>query len=126
MIGNARWNYTIALAGMGITFIVSISRNELLTSLFRSFFCFVAVFLLAYLFRWIFGTVLGFNQTTHESAAGEQLHDQPQSAGQHVDLSTPEELDFVPLELPKVEVDIKQTDPAQLVGALRHLSDHEG
>lgn len=134
MIGTIRWNLVVASAAMIITFLFSIANNVFNTSLFRSFYSFAILFLLIFLVRWLLGTVA--NLKTLFQQTGEYTSTQEEHLGQHINISTPEEIEsiqemmkehggtqpFSPLEPPRL-VSKEKLDPEELAKALRHLSE---
>lgn len=140
MTGNVRWNIYGGAAAFVLTFLVSVSRNVLTTTLLHSLYSFLLVFAFIFLFRVVLHLILNSGVT----AAGLQAAGDGNASsdtGQNVDLATPDddslhdllrsnlsgegahgETDFAPLRPPKL---ISQTelDPAELANALRRMSE---
>jgi hypothetical protein len=126
MIGSIRWNIALGFFGFLLTFIFSTSNNVFSTSFIHSLYSGIILFLVAFIFRWFFGTV--FNENPTETHIGNKL-----------DLITPDESDeihqlmrndidanseqseFTPLNPPKL-VSKSSLDPEELVKAIRHMS----
>ncbi|MFH5183194.1 hypothetical protein ACHHV8_11495 [Paenibacillus sp. TAB 01] len=140
MMGTIRWNLIIGLLSFVITFIGSISHNIWTTTLLRSFYSFIILFLLVYLFRWILGTMAGFNKLAVTDA---QQDSAEENKGTALDVSTPDEeavlhqmlkdsLDpnaaaarpgFSPLNPPKLSTRGNAADPGELAQAVRRMTE---
>lgn len=130
MIGRMTWNVYIAACGMLLTFLFSMPNNLLVTSLLRSVYVFVFLFLLGFVLRFLLGTVVGLK------ALGElPVSTEDEGKGGHVDLSTPEEGGallqdgagpdseedaFKPLNWDDKK---EEADPEKVVRAVRQLND---
>src|SRR5690606_39242541 len=115
-----------ALGGMAVTFLANVGSNVLQTSLLRSAYAFGCLFMLAFLLRYLLGTMAGLGQT-----AGEAEDDGHK--GMHVDLSTPDEhaaalataepeaeqAGFVPMQPPSVP---KPENAQDIAKVIRHLT----
>lgn len=141
MIGSWRWNVACGAGGALLTFLISLGSNLFLTSLIRAFYAFVIFFLITYAIRWLISQLL---HPMAEHSGGEAPADE---AGTVLDMITPpedEELtqlmkenwsdgksrvikadsaaaEFQPLQ-PKKLVTLDQTDPDQVVQAIRRLT----
>jgi hypothetical protein len=125
MIGSIRWNITLGIFGFFLTFLLSISNNIFSTSFLHSLYSGIILFLVAFIFRWFFGTLF--------MEASDEKH-----IGNHLDLITPDESDeihqlirdsdveeqfeFTPLNPPKL-VSKGNMDPEEMVKAIRHMSE---
>lgn len=110
MMGNMYWNLYFAFAGGVMTLLFSWRVNPLPTSLWRSFFCFVILFLFMFAVRYILGKVAG----PHYSAEENKI-------GQNIDLTTPEEAE----EAEEAE-EFKPLEPEKLAQVIRNMSEDEG
>src|SRR5690606_36459066 len=132
-----------------ITFLFSVSNNIFTTTLLRSLYSFLFLFLMMFAFRWFVGLLLAWNKTNVSS-----LHEIEDSSGkgQTIDFITPDDEsysgsnertpgsegrseevaeeqkdqqdanDFSPLDPPKLTT--KQGAPTEeMAKALRHLSE---
>lgn len=137
MIGSIRWNFIVGAVSFLITFALSISNNIWLTTIIRSFYSFVILFLVVFLCRWILGSFAGLNQHT----PSQNIEASKETRGIAVDAITPdqdEELhqmlkhsldpndsfasDFSPLNPPKLSTKVN-SNPEELVQALRQMSE---
>ncbi|MGG1551163.1 hypothetical protein [Paenibacillus ferrarius] len=142
MIGTMRINVIVAsLAGL-FTFALSIGNNLLLSTLLKSVYAFLILFVLTFGFRWVLGLVAGAGEASHKTSA-DPMQENGQ-LGQNLDMVTPNEdgetlelmksnlsnqnadslsdMQFSPLNPPKL-VTKKELDPEQLAGALRRMSE---
>lgn len=144
MIGSLRWNFAVSIVAFALTFTFSLFDNVLLTTLIRSMYSFLILFVLMFVFRWILGLLLHYTEHQHLEAQEEDS-----SKGTHIDLTTPldeetvsdlavtaseenkeqspkapssDKEEFSPLTPPKLSK-LNQPDAAQLADALRHLSE---
>jgi hypothetical protein len=139
MIGTIRWNLILGLIGFGLTFFSSLSTNLFLTTLIRSFYGFIILFIAAFLIRWLLGSVVGLNQL------GARVEETDASKGKNVDMLTPneeqslqellrqnmeksvetspEEIPFSPLKPPKLISKVKEENPEDLANAVRRLTE---
>lgn len=130
MIGRLNWNVYIAVCGMVLTFLFSMHNNLLVTSLLRSIYVFVFLFLMGFALRFLLGTVVGLKALEELPAYKED-----EGKGGHVDLSTPEE-GGAPVQhgtrgIPDEDAfkplnwngEKEEADPEKVVRALRHLND---
>jgi len=141
MIGSWRWNVACGAGGALLTFLISLGSNLFLTSLIRAFYAFVIFFLMMYAIRWL------ISQLLHPKAEHPGSEAPADEAGAVLDMMTPpedEELtqlmkenwsegkskvikadsaaaEFQPLQ-PKKLVTLDQTDPDQVVQAIRRLT----
>ena len=81
MYGNWRYNASIGLAGAILVFLIGLANNPILLSLLRSFYGFLAFFIVAYFIRFILGTFI-FPKTAKPEAEKE-AHDK--TSGQNID-----------------------------------------
>lgn len=140
MSRGLRYHFYFALAGLLLTFLISVGDNPLNTTILRSLYCFAAFLVLSFAARWLFGKLLTVSPEPHEVPGTTAASSQPQDdKGQHVDLVTPEDgeqngslqnsgddippADFKPLQLPKLAT-TDNLDPDELAKALRHLKDN--
>lgn len=142
MIGNLRWNLVLSTVGFIITMSLSLMSNVWLTSLYRGLYCFVILFVLGFVMRSILAFVFAIGKENEHYK------------GQHIDLATPdEETDrlleteqekaaneysetqdepqvedaFAPLDPPRLmSKEENDVDAAQVVNAIRHMSEGEG
>ncbi|RTE01801.1 hypothetical protein [Paenibacillus whitsoniae] len=142
MIGTMRINVIVAsLAGL-FTFALSIGNNLLLSTLLKSVYAFLILFVLTFGFRWVLGLVAGAGEASAKTSA-DPMQENGQ-LGQNLDMVTPNEdgetlelmksnlsnqnadslsdMQFSPLNPPKL-VTKKELDPEQLAGALRRMSE---
>lgn len=145
MLGTWRWNVGFGLFGMILTVAFSISSNLLSVTLIRSVYAFIAFFALAYIVRAVLAILL-----QPPAIIGEAVEEN-ESKGTQLDLKTPDETDdlnellktqlhnganpvsnssndgadassaFRPLSPPQL-VSTKNTQPEELVKAIRHLT----
>ena len=143
MVGTLRINVIVGLLAFLITFALSVSNNLFLTTLLKSFYSFMTVFVLTFGFRWVLGTFAGMNQPSINGSL-EQLSKESQ-VGQQLDVTTPDEdIDamgllktnltstdqvsqssdgtFAPLNPPKLTTK-NSLDPEHLAEALRRMSE---
>jgi hypothetical protein len=127
MIGNWKWNLSIALASGLLTLVLSWPKNPALTTAIRS----LAAFVILYAVRWLWGIALRTDNRMENGPA----------AGQNVDLTTPaddndllQEMianpnggepgadEFVPLQ-PEKLVSRDKLNPEQMTRAVRRMSE---
>lgn len=141
MIGSIRWNFYLGAAAGVVTFLSSFSNNILTTSLMRSLYSFLLLFVVMFAFRWFIGMMIEWNKgnlsVPVEDNAGK---------GQSIDLITPDDEsspnssmpengsdedslneieepgDFSPLDPPKL-ITKKEASAEEMAKALRHLSE---
>lgn len=136
MIGNWRWNITLAAAGFLLTFLLSTQQNLLTTSLLRSCYSFAIWFVIGYAVRFLLSMLLS---SAKSAASGEQAPAQEQ-IGSQLDIVIPDDAEpvqnklqqkeddsdqaagFTPLDPPKL-VRTSDKDPEQLARAIRHLTE---
>ncbi|TVY10634.1 hypothetical protein [Paenibacillus cremeus] len=138
MIGTIRWNLIVGAFAFLLTFLLSISNNIWQTTLLRSLYSFIALFILVFFCRWLLGTFAGLNQMQGSSMDTEDEI----GKGTAVDASTPDQDDelhqmlrasldpnsspqpfeFSPLNPPKLSTK-KHSDPEELAQALRRMSE---
>lgn len=133
MIGNLLINLLFGLTGFILTFFVTYGNNLLGTSLIRSLFGFVVWFMLAFLLRWVLGSIV------KESSPQEEFDVTDEELGGKLDISAPSEDEellnllkqkpgqdsedsggFTPLTPPKL---VSLKDPEELAKAVRHLKE---
>lgn len=137
MIGNIRWNLAVGLLGFGLTFLLSVGNNAMLTTLEHSFYSFVLLFAAVFAFRWILGTFGDFAGT---ELFVPQANADGMESGSRLDLRTPDDDEhmkemlrngiqpgrddssFAPLNPPKLvtKADVPEGD---MVKALRQMSE---
>lgn len=137
MIGTIRWNFILGAIGFMLTFLISFPHNLFLTTVVRSFYCFVLLFMVCFLFRWMLGTLVGMNSFTFERKA-DHMDDHK---GSSINVTTPDEEDslndllrqpirsddqdvpdFAPLSPRKLTSQLPE-DPEELAKAVRHLTE---
>jgi flagellar biosynthesis/type III secretory pathway M-ring protein FliF/YscJ len=134
MIGSWRWNVVIGGAGGLLTFLISLSRNTLLTSFVRGLAAFAAFGVLAFAVRFLLAQA-------HLPANRPEAERTDEAPGAVLDLVTPDEgetlnemlkeqwaegrespaAEFQPLQ-PKRLVNLDQPDPGDVVQAIRRLN----
>jgi len=145
MIGTWRWNIAFALIGGLLTLLFSLESNGFSIAMLRSFYAFVAFFVIAYLFRAAIGAILRPSSAPRNEVMDIDAEDRAAGEKGHVvNLSTPDESDelgemlkqqlnephakkqettaeFKPLQPEKL---ISKTNkaPAELAEAVRHLT----
>lgn len=143
MIGTWRWNAWVGALTLLITLFVSKGNNEWLTSLVRSLYGFIIVFAAMYPVRYVLGTFAGLKQFIHPETAVQTQADggQEEPVGTSVDLTTPDEDDFMsgigkqapdqpqsdaftPLQ-PRKLVTKEKLDPELLAQSLRQMSEQK-
>lgn len=119
----------MALTAMGITFVVSLGRNELITSFVRCVYAFIIVFACMFAVRFLLGTVAGLKR----------MDGAPASVGSSINLVTPpddvlvpnlpteehseaEQQEFIPLK-PQRLISKDKVDPQLMAESLRHMSE---
>jgi energy-coupling factor transporter transmembrane protein EcfT len=127
MIGSIRWNIALGLIGFILTFFVSISNNIFSTTILHSLYSGLILFIVAFIFRWFFGTL--FMESPSEKHIGSQLNlitpdetdeiHQLMRGDQEIDREPSE---FTPLNPPKL-VSKRNLDPEEMVKAIRHMSE---
>lgn len=143
MLGTWRWNVVFGIFGTVLTVAFSIGNNPIVVMLLRSMYAFIAFFVLAYGVRAILAYIL-----QPPSLVGDSLEDND-GKGTQLDLKTPDEsadlnallksqlqdggaspttdshnnaaVDFKPLSPPQL-LSTKNTQPEELVKAIRHLT----
>lgn len=140
MLGTIKWNFIVGLISFVITFISSIGHNIWTTTLLRSLYSFMIVFILVFLFRWIMGTMAGFNKL---AVTGAQERAAVENKGTALDVSTPDEeavlhqmlkdsLDpnaaavdpgFAPLNPPKLSTKGNNIEPGEMAQAVRRMTE---
>ncbi|MFC5702109.1 hypothetical protein ACFPVX_12480 [Cohnella faecalis] len=136
MVGSWRWNGFFGGFGAALVFLFSLSRNPIGTTLLRSFYAFVAFFLIALAIRFVLGVLL------HPSSGQTPEGKLEEERGAVLDMVTPDDDEsltemlkeqwtdgssgsasgFKPLA-PKRLVSIDDADPEQVVQAIRRLND---
>lgn len=143
MLGTWRWNVVFGIFGTVLTVAFSIGNNPIIVMLLRSMYAFIAFFVLAFGVRAILAYIL-----KPPSIVGDLAEDES-SRGTQLDLQTPDESDdlndmlksqlqdravapkafaqnkdaagFKPLSPPQL-LSTKNTQPEELVKAIRHLT----
>jgi hypothetical protein len=143
MLGTWRWNVVFGIFGTVLTVAFSIGNNPISVMLLRSMYAFIAFFVLAYGVRAILTYIL-----QPPTLVGEQIEDD-ESKGSQLDMHTPDEsadinqllksqlqdgaakssvnelfneaTGFRPLNPPQL-LSTKNTQPEELVKAIRHLT----
>lgn len=143
MLGTWRWNVVFGIFGTVLTVAFSIGNNPIIVMLLRGMYAFIAFFVLAYGVRAILAYIL-----QPPSLVGEQPEDD-EGKGKQLDYQTPDEsadinqmlksqlkdgntapsaysqsnevTGFRPLSPPQL-LSAKNTQPEELVKAIRHLT----
>ena len=134
-----RWNVVLGGIGFFLTLLFSMAHNPWLTTMVRSLYSFIILFLVAFLLRWLLRSIAGLKQVNEPSASPEQ--GKADVRGQHFDQVTPEDhplphqksaddeqLDskrqdnFAPLQPPKL-MSKSKADAEEVVKAVRHWSE---
>jgi hypothetical protein len=124
MIGNWKWNVALGLTGMVITLLANIGSNLLFTSVLRSLYVFVLLFVFGFVIRLILGRLTAAGADFPEADSGEKTGQQDEPwKGTNIDMSTPEEDGFTPLVPPKMNGDAQGEDPAKIARVIRHMSE---
>jgi hypothetical protein len=140
MIGTIRWNVTLGSLGFGLTFLSSLASNLFITTMVRSIYGFLILFIVAFLIRWLLGTVVGLKEIGKPLQPKEDT-----SKGKNVDMLTPtedqslqellkqnmekpmenvaEDIPFSPLKPPKLVSKIREENPEDLATAVRRLTE---
>jgi hypothetical protein len=136
MIGTIRWNLLVGAISFAITLLASSFNNIWSTTLIRSCYSFVLLFVLVFLFRWVLGTFAGLDKITEN----DRLTDE--NKGTALDLTTPDddeslkqmvkgsldpnsleaESGFAPLTPPKLSSKAN-VETGDMVQALRQMSE---
>jgi energy-coupling factor transporter transmembrane protein EcfT len=140
MIGSLRWNFIFGFVGFLMTLWISYSNNVLTTTLLRSLYSFLILFVVMFVFRWLLGTLVGLKDIGHEAPPAEVEDDH---LGTALDLTTPDDeeslkqmlnggaapaqnmkdAEFEPMNPPRLVSNPTGLDPEQLAGALRRMTD---
>lgn len=143
MLGTWRWNVVFGFIGTVLTVAFSIGNNPVSVTLLRSMYAFIAFFVLAFVMRAVLTYIL-----QPPSIVGEQT-ELDEGIGTQLDMLTPDETDdlnqmlksqlqdgkttpvnevqanaaaaFRPLNPPQL-LSSKNTQPEELVKAIRHLT----
>lgn len=143
MLGTWRWNAVFGIIGTALTVAFSIGNNPISVMLIRSMYAFIAFFALAFAMRAVLAYIL-----QPPSLTGEEP-EQVEGKGTQLDMLTPDETDdlnqllksqlqngattaaneaqandttaFRPLNPPQL-LSSKNTQPEELVKAIRHLT----
>ncbi|WP_239716158.1 hypothetical protein [Paenibacillus sp. 19GGS1-52] len=137
MIGNIVINLIFGLLGFIFTFFINYGNNLLLTSFIRGILGFIIWFVLAFLLRWVLGSIVQQNLPPIDSDSNNEVGDE--ELGSQLDISTPNEDEelinllkpqpgqgsgksdgFTPLQPPKL---VSLKDPEELAKAVRHLKE---
>jgi predicted membrane protein len=128
MVGSIKWNLGFGLFGFILTFILSNSNNIFFTAFKHGLFSGFILFLIAFIFRWFIGTL--FVPIPAESHVGNNFDltipdesDEIHQLMRAEDQKDNEDSDFKPLTLPKLVSKRGVSDPAELVKAIRHMSE---
>ncbi|WP_052339186.1 hypothetical protein [Gorillibacterium massiliense] len=139
MIGNWKWNATLASVGFAFTFLLSMGRNVWTTTLTRSLTSALVFFLLAFVIRLLFGLVLNVSSAgnPHDKQDSQEEVNDDKASGHHFDMSTPDEeaelikmlapnapetSEFQPLNAPKLTKKADM-DPEYMAQVLRQMSE---
>jgi len=128
MVGSIRWNLGFGVFGFLFTFFLSNSNNIFITAVKHGLFSGFILFLLAFIFRWFIRFIFvpipiethvgnKFDLTIPDESA--EIHQMMRAEDQKV----VEEIDFKPLNPPKLVSKRSVSDPAELVKAIRHMSE---
>ncbi|WP_138751565.1 hypothetical protein [Paenibacillus sinopodophylli] len=143
MLGTWRWNVVFGILGTVLTAAFSIGNNPIVVMLLRSMYAFIAFFVLAYGVRAVLAYILQppalvgdtsededgkgtqFDLRTPDESAdlNDLLKSQQQDGGTlpTTDSSNQPAADFKPLTPPQLR-STKNTQPEELVKAIRHLT----
>ena len=119
MIGNWKWNAALGLIGMIITLLANVGSNLLLTSVLRSLYVFVLLFLFGYAFRFVLGRLIRSGKGEADEQPG--TNDEPWK-GSNIDMTTPED-GFTPLVPPRVPGGETAEQPETIARVIRHMSE---
>jgi hypothetical protein len=115
----------LGIFGFFLTFLLSISNNIFSTSFLHSLYSGIILFMVAFIFRWFFGTL--FVEASDEKHIGNNLDlmtpdesDEIHQLMRHSDKE--EQFEFMPLKPPKL-VSKRNVDPEEMVKAIRHMSE---
>lgn len=130
-------NAVFGVIGFVFTFLVNYGHNLIQTSLIRGIFGFIVWFVLAFLLRWVLGSIIGNSAEAGDPDAA--LEDTGEALGAKLDIRTPDEDEelknlltpkpdagsgdiegFTPLQPPKL---VTMKDPEELAKAVRHLKE---
>ncbi|PZE22429.1 hypothetical protein [Paenibacillus xerothermodurans] len=89
MMGTIRWNLIIGSISFLLTFLISLGNNIWLTTLLRSLYSFLLMFVLVFLFRWVLGTIAGLHKLGSVDVPAAETDDD--HIGNALDMSTPDE-----------------------------------
>ncbi|MFC0214362.1 hypothetical protein ACFFK0_18175 [Paenibacillus chartarius] len=144
MTGTIRWNLYGGAVAFVLTFIASITRNIFVTTLLNSFYSFVLVFAIIFLFRFVLHLILngpGTSVYAESPEAAEAAEDA--GTGSNINLATPDDhslndllkpkashsdgfgddAGFAPLKPPKLVSQAPELNPEELANALRRMSE---
>jgi NhaP-type Na+/H+ and K+/H+ antiporter len=128
MIGSIRWNLALGSFGFILSFIFSLSNNIFTTALKNGLYSGIILFLVAFIFRWLFGSLLlaapvethiGNKLDLITPDESNEIHQLMRNANEKVN----EESEFIPMNPPKLVSKRISSDPDELVKALRHMSE---
>ncbi|MCZ8520030.1 MULTISPECIES: hypothetical protein [Paenibacillus] len=143
MIGSLRWNLYAGLAAFLITFVLSIPNNIWLTTIVRSCYSFIVLFLLVFGCRWLLGTIAGLNGlpapqpsvmpaappaeeegkgSAYDAMTPDQDAELHQMLKGSMSGTAPPEPGFAPLTPPKLSTKVQPT-PEELAQAVRQMSE---
>jgi hypothetical protein len=127
MIGSIRWNLVLGIFGFILSFILSSSTNIFTSALKHGLYSGIILFLVAFIFRWFFGTLILANPV--ETHIGNKLDlitpdesDEIHQLLRKENEKETEQTDFIPLNPPKL-VSKRVLDPEEMVKALRQMSE---
>jgi hypothetical protein len=115
IVGSLRWNVSLGIFAMIVTWIFSWGNNLLSTSLIRALMAFVVFFTAAYVFRYFLSFLLCLNSPS-ESIDLDSL-DKQEGKGVNVDLVTPDDDSILQTN------EFQSMNPSDLAKALRTLTD---
>lgn len=139
MPGKLRYYLLSGLIGFLITFAVSAGNNLFMTSFIRGLISFAVWFLLAFAVSWMLGFLK--EMPGDYATASEKIAAAEEGKGSNLDLMTPDEseqlgdlikpapaaseveMQFAPLNPPKLVKTPDDKDPEELVKVVRHLTE---
>ncbi|UUZ85951.1 hypothetical protein LJK88_22375 [Paenibacillus sp. P26] len=140
MIGTIRLNFIVGAAAFLITFMISVTHNIWLTTLLRSLYSFIVLFVITFACRWILGTFAGLKDVP---AALGTVPENEALKGSSIDAITPDDEDadlhrmlgrgiesggsdgdtgFAPLNPRKLSTKV-EAEPEELARAVRRMTE---
>lgn len=92
MIGTIRWNLIAGASAFLLTFVMSMMNNIWQTTLLRSTYSFVILFVIMFLIRWMLGSLFGFRTLGQvREPRKEEASETETGKGQNFDMLTPDD-----------------------------------